>query len=321
MLKTAVKVLGFGSAGIGSILLGNHYYVHSSWQSQHPLIQESINLVLKDTKIARQIGANIERDGGVSGVLDPDKKWATANFKVSGDIKANISVVADAKDPQEGDTGSEYFSIGSYPRPRSSLDAIYQFFGGQEGKSVDYVWKIVSLTVKFDDMYAYNVIGEGLRSHKELRESEKIQEMEDDEILKESVGSKRRKHVYSKITNTYWKMFAAGMVCIGIGVYSLRFTKQFTVKNGMFWNKALEILKTDEFVRKEIGIPLHSAECIKGYLNFNKTKGNAMGFIYGPYGWAKLHIIGNFDKKENSWNYSKILVTKDHAQHDFKDKA
>src|ERR1700693_6138633 len=141
MLKNVVKVLGAGSLGCICIIIGNHYYVHSSWQSQHPLIQESINLILKDPKVVSQLGTDIERNGGVTGVLEPDKKWASANFKVKGEMDATVSLVADAK--EESEIGDEYYPIESPPRVYSTFDVIYDYFSAAKTVEAKYRWRIV----------------------------------------------------------------------------------------------------------------------------------------------------------------------------------
>ena len=161
-------------------------------------------------------------------------------------------------------------------------------------------------------MYGYNLIGDGIRTHKELRETEILEPDPDDkEEGKKSISVQRRQSVLNKVTKVYWMMACTGFIGFCITVYSLRFFKQNPIGNSVFLNKAIDILKTQELVRQEIGLPLQYMDCIKGYLNYNSKKGAAKCFIYGPAGWGKLKIEGNLDSKTKAWNYSMINLEKD----------
>lgn len=319
MLKSLLKALGIGAAGGISIVVGNHYFVHSSWQSQHPLVLESLALIKKDHKIIRNLGNAIERNGGVSGVLEPHKRWANITYSVKGLTDAKISVVADAKEINDPEITEEFLPLGKYDRPFSSLDWIIELFYGSPSENIELKWKIVAMTVKFDEIYSYNIIGDGIRTHKELKNNEKMIGSDDEEEV-QSVSTQRRKNVLQKISKTYWKMLVAGVFVLGGGIYVLRFFKHTPVKNSLFLNKALELMKTEEFVRKELGIPLQISESVKGYLNYDRSQGNALGYIYGPLGWARVKIVGSLNKKTKVWNYSRIAVTKDGISHEFRFK-
>jgi hypothetical protein len=117
--------------------------------------------------------------------------------------------------------------------------------------------------------------------------------------------------VMKSVSKTYWAMFVTGLSVFIVSMYLLRFTKHHPVKNSIFLNGAIEIVKTHEGSHKFIGLPVHTMQSIKGYLNYNKMKGNADCYLFGPLGWAKMHAEGTYDSKQKFWKYEKIHLTKD----------
>jgi hypothetical protein len=312
MLQSLAKVLG-GSLILGSgVLAGNYWYVHKEWKASHPLVAEALAMALKDPRIVKELGPRTSRSGSVSGVLEPDKTWSNANFRVSGLADAVITVVADGK--KESEAGDEFFPLGKYPPPKSTWEWAWELWNGKNEEEEEIRWRIVALSVRFDEVFVLHVITDGGKTHKQIREAKGvIQDVEEG-----TVGERRKMGVLKKITNTYWWMFLGGFFVTIAGVYSMKYFKQYPVKNSTFLMKGVEILKTDEFVRKNLGTPIHLAQNLKGSLNYNKTKGDVKGFVYGPSGWAKVHLQGNFDKTTKNWRYSKISVHKEGVEHELK---
>lgn len=307
MFKTVLPVLGggfvFGVVG----LTGEYFYTHYLWLSNHPLIQESLDLILKDPSVLKALGPDVQRRGLITGVLEPHKKWASVSFNIQGKNKANVNLIADAMEQQN--ITDQYFPVPFCPPPSSYLDKILEYLEPKKPPVPEYRWRIASLSVTFDEMYVYNLIGDGVRTHRELKETERLDLNQNTQIT--NIGDQRKKEVLNQISRTYWKMIGFGLFSFATVIFCSRFFNQNTVKNSLFLNKAIEILKTQEFTRNNLGFPLYFMDNIKGYLNYNQTKGNAKCYIHGPSGWGFLHIVGTYSKEEKTWKYSKIALKKD----------
>ena len=77
-----------GAAGLvilsGAVMGGNHYHIKKSWKNDHPLVEEVISLIHKDTETIKRTGLPIQRNSEVTGVLEHQKNWANISFDISG---------------------------------------------------------------------------------------------------------------------------------------------------------------------------------------------------------------------------------------------
>lgn len=299
----------------GAVLVGNHYYVKSSWKSKHPLVSESIELLLRDPAVVRELGPNIIKKGSsLDGVLDSGRNWANINFEVEGSIKARVNLVADAK-PASEVPESEYYTA-AYEDYSTTLKTLYSYIVADPVKENKYRWKIANLTLTIDEWINVEVVNSTTKLHQDLIKKEKIVELPKENL---NVGTVRRKKQMDSVMHLYWKMVFGGFSCLFLGIYLTRIFTHQPVVNSILISKSLEVLKTSEVTRKHIGLPIHSFQALKGFMNHNLTKGNATYFIYGPMGFARVFVSGKYDKKQKIWNFEEFLVRKD--SQDFKIKS
>ncbi|OMJ74563.1 hypothetical protein SteCoe_26461 [Stentor coeruleus] len=308
------KALGAGTLATTCTIVGNHYYMRRNWKNSHPLVKESLDLLLKDSRVIKELGGHFDKTSSVSGILEGQKRWASFNFNIRGYEQAAMHIVADAKDIKEAD---DSYIIDHYPMEYSFYDKMNHYFYGKPDETI-LKWKIVALNVKFDEMYSITIIGEDTgKTHKAIHDSKnaKLDDDDDDDDDKKekiplSVGHKRRMDVMKNVSKTYWMMFLSGLSVFLVSIYLMRYTKHHPVKNSLFLNGAVEIVRTHEGAHKILGLPIQLIQSIKGYLNYNKTKGNVDCYLYGPQGWAKMHAEGTYDPSKKFWKYEKILLSR-----------
>ena len=313
-----VTIQGAAAFGVflsGAVLVGNHYYIKSSWKSNHPLVSESIQLLLRDPAVVRELGPNIIKKGSsLDGVLDSGRNWANINFEVEGTIKARVNLVADAK-PASDVLESEHYTE-AYEDYSSTLMTLYNYIVAEPVQEHKYRWKIANLTLTIDEWINVEIVNSTTKLHQDLIKKDKIMDVPKESL---SVGTTRRKKQMDSVTHLYWKMVFGGISCLFLGIYMTKIFTHQPVVNSVLISKSLEVLKTSEVARKHIGLPVHSFQALKGYMNHNLTKGNATYFIYGPMGFARVFVSGKYDKKQKIWNFDEFLVRKDNQ--DFKIKV
>ena len=309
-----LKVVGGGTAGLGAVLVGNHYFVKESWKKNHPLVQESLKLLPKDEQVRKHIGGYLTKSKKITGVLEPYKNWANISFDLEGpEGSAKVSILADAEPASEE---SDYI-VEAPEDELSTIQRTLAMISGDSRTPQNLKWKILSMHVKFDDITSHPIIAEGVRTHSELRELKNIEASSEEDMnlvpdSQEKLSTKRKREKVFKRAQKRW-MSMAGVCASGLLVWVLakRFLKTRPVGNSLFFFKALDILKADPFVRNEIGVPLNFLQNVKGQLNYNMTKGNAETIVYGPKGFGKMYASGQYSTTEKLWNFQEIQVEKD----------
>jgi hypothetical protein len=304
----------FGVLLSGAVLIGNHFYVKSCWKAQHPLLAESIELLLKDPAVVRELGPKIVKKGSsVNGVLDSGRKWANFNFEVEGTIRAQVNIVADAKPASEVNEGECYTE--AYRDYESTLMVLNKFFIDNTLTSNELRWKIANLTLTIDDWVNIEVVN-GTKTHQDVKQKENILTVEP---VHQSVGVIRRKKQIDSAFYLYWKMVFAGIFSLAVGIYINSLYKHQPVTNSVLLNKSLEILKTNEVIRNQIGLPINSFPALKGFMNYNGTRGSVTYYIFGQQGFAKVDVSGVLDKKKNVWNFQEFTVERGNEKYEIKD--
>lgn len=309
-----IRASGFSSLAIGSILIGNYFYTSSSWKADHPLYNESIELLLRDQNVVRELGPKLKKGKILDGSIEPGKNWAKAEFEVEGFIKAKVTVIGDAK--AVPDITTDDYPIKPYENYESTLATILNYFSPETPVSSELKWKITSLNVLIDDWVTLEVVNATDKQHKDMIKKEKLVDSEPKPEL--SVGLQRRKSQLKKITYVYWKLVPAALLTLFIGVYTSRFFKNKPVVNSLFFNKSFEILRMSEVAREHIGTPIQSFQCLKGNLNYNGTAGKVSYFVYGPMGFAKVEVVGKLNKKSKEWSINELVFEKDNKTYNVK---
>lgn len=308
-----LRVAGVGAFAIGT-LISNYYYVLSDWEVRHPIYKESIELLLRDPAIVKELGSSLKRGKIIKGNFEIGKKWGNTTFELEGYNNAKVTVVADAKSISE--TNTEDYLIGPYKDCEPTLTTIGNYINPQPTVLDELKWKIISLNVVIDDWITIEVVNNTDKLHKDLIKKEKVEEIDGDEG--KSVGKERRQTQMNKVTRVYWKIIPGGILVLAIGIYISKFFKNRPVVNSVFFNKSLEVFRNSEACRSKIGLPIQHFDCLKGYLNYNGTSGQVMYFVHGPLGIGKIRASGKFDKKIKEWELEELEMEKDNKIYNIK---
>lgn len=301
-----LHVAGVGALAIGTVV-GNYYYVIDDWKANHPIYKESIELMLRDPAIVKELGTNIKKGKVINGNFEIGKNWGNSTFEVEGYTSAKVTVVADGKSVSEA--GNEEYPTAPYKDCEPTLVTIGNYINPEPTLLDELKWKIISLSVVIDDWVTVEVVNNTDKLHKDIIKKEKSQEVEFD--VEKSVGAERRKKQINNVTYLYWKMLPAGIVTVALGIYISGFFKKRPVVNSVFFNKSLEVIRNSKACRDNIGMPVHSFNCLKGYLNYNGTSGQVWYFVHGPLGIGKVRAMGKFDKNKKEWELNELELEKD----------
>ena len=306
-MLTALKAAGFGSLAIGTLLVGNYYYASSSWKADHPIYKESIELLLRDQNIIRELGPNLRKGGIIDSSIEPGKNWAKSEFEIEGFVKAKVTVIGDGK--TASDVTTDDYPIEPYKDYESTLTTILNYISPEATVPSEVKWKIASLNVLIDDWVTIEVVNSTDKQHKDVIKKDKLLDSEPKPEL--SVGLQRRKNQMTKISYVYWKIVPVGIFILLVGIRASKYLKKRPVVNSIFFNKSFDVVKMSQPAREHIGTPIQSFQCLKGYLNYDGTAGQVSYFIYGPMGFAKVSAVGKQDKKSKEWNIDELVFEKD----------
>lgn len=310
MLGLVLKGSGALTVGVTGLLGGNFFYNRKKWKQNHPILQETVDMLSKDPKVIEVLGIPLEKTpSSVTGVLEPGKSWANISFQVEGPRgSAKVSLLADSKTKDL--RSDEYVLEGSAP-DYSVIEKWIKEWYFKDTSSEEQYWRLVSLHLRFDDITSYPVIAEGIRSHKQLKEMPEVTEMSamatsEGEFKPNNKISERQMKIMKNARRRWMIMAVSIGSTLSVALIVRRFIKRRPVANSVFFHRVMDTLNTDPYARSQLGIPITHLQNVKGNLNYNFTQGTLETIVYGSQGFGRVKAEGLYQSKEKRWHITKL---------------